>query len=279
MKLAMSFLAIWAVAVAAVAGDAAPAQAVDTPAATTDASAAPSTETAPAATYDAAAWKPQLEKVRQQLELLRMFGTATQFGGIKIPIPKGMQKIPLGLLGGMGGAAEAAPAAEGAKSKRRPIDLAALEKAGIEIYLKQVEFRDVAFKYDDEPKVMGDHPAIASLLDFAKLGLDVDVKTRVGRFPVGCDFRTGKLPFDFDLVKDGYALNILPEDRADIAQLDNVSVDLGGPVASRVLSKFFGGELAKVILEFAAGQTLNMDRGALLGNAATPESILRGILK
>ena len=231
--------------------------------------------TEPEEEFDIEAWRPQIAKVRQQLDLLQLFSKFTMFGGIKVKIPRGIQRIPLGKLGGLGDQVEEPE--EGVR--RRGIDLAALERRGIEIYLKEVEFRNLAFQYDEEPKVVGDHPAIVSMLDFVRIGLKIDVKTRVGKFPVGCEFRTGKLPFDFDLVQSGYALNVLPEDRAETAQLDNVAINLGGPVSRRVLSHFFGRELARVVLEFAAGQTLKMDRGSLLGDAVTPRSILEGLIK
>jgi len=209
----------------------------------------PAQDAAPAAVYDPALWEPQVEKVRAQFDLLDLFGKVTQMTGVTIKIPKEVQRIPL----------------EDPK------------ETGIELFLREVEFHDAAFSYNEEPSVVDNHPVLGALAAFSRIGLAVTVKKGPLVFPVAAEFRSGELPFDFDVTQDGYALNVIPEARAAEAQLDNVSVDLGGPVAQRVLSKVFGGELARLVLRFAAGQAFQMDKNALLPLGGMDTSSLRKI--
>ncbi|HEO70540.1 MAG TPA: hypothetical protein ENN80_04705, partial [Candidatus Hydrogenedentes bacterium] len=167
-------------------------------------------------------WRPQLAKVKKQLELLQLFAGLTRLRKIDIGIPGPLQKVPLEQLGNRAKAAAADEA--GASEEKGGLDLAALERRGIEIFVKSVMFDNVDIRHEAEPRIVEDHPAVVSTLDFDKLGIDLDVHTRLGKFPVGCEFRSGSLPFDFDLTREGYAVQVLPENRAADAKLDNVFI-------------------------------------------------------
>ncbi len=194
-------------------------------------------------TYNPEEWKASVQEAREQLDLLSLFALATSVGGATIKIPKELQRVPLEMM-------------EGTE---------ALRKRDIKIYLKEVSFKDAAFDHTEEPVWLKDHPAIASLLRFANIAFKADVKTRVGTVPVGGIFRNGRLPFDFDLQSEGYALNIIPDRRKEEAVMDDVTLDLGGPITSGILSKVFGKKAAQLVLEAAMGQTLKMNRDGLLG--------------
>jgi hypothetical protein len=207
-------------------------------------------EAAPA--YDPEDWKPQIASVRDQLELLGLFSRLTALRPMKVKVPGEVQRLPLETIEGM----------------------ESLANTGIEVYLKEVWFSNIRIDSDPEPIWLAEHPAMPCMLHFDKLGFNVDVKTRVGRFPVGGEFFTGRLPFDFDLLTSGYALSIIPERRSADAELDRVKVDLGGPVASGVLSRFFGKRLAQEVLKLGVGQSLKLDKNTLLGGEDLPSSIL-----
>ncbi len=182
-------------------------------------------------------WQPQLAEVRAQFDLLKLFAQATQFKEMSITIPKEVQHIAI----------------------------PELDERRIHVYLKKLKFHKLTLNHDAAPLWMQDHPAIASMLSFAKLGIAVEVTSPLGRSPVGCVFRNGKMPCDFDLTSSGYDMNIIPERTTDKARLGDVQIDFGGPLLSMALSKWFGKDLAQSILQFGAGQTLKMDREMLLG--------------
>lgn len=207
---------------------------------------------APAPTYDPEEWKPQIASVREQLELLGLFSRLTALRPMKVKVPGEAQRLPLETIEG----------------------LESLPGMGIEVYLKEVWFSNIRIDNEPEPVWLPEHPAMPCMLQFDKLGFNVDVKTRVGRFPVGGEFFMGRLPFDFDLLSSGYAVSIIPERRSAEADLDRVKVELGGPVASGVLSRFFGKRLAQEVLKLGVGQSLKLDKNTLLGGDDLPSSIV-----
>ncbi|HOZ46123.1 MAG TPA: hypothetical protein PLO37_10055 [Candidatus Hydrogenedentes bacterium] len=229
-------------------------------------------EAAPAeATQDLSIWKPQIEKVHKQFDVLKLFSAATQFGGVSVKLPDQVQQIPLGLF---------------PETKK-------LEDMGVRVFLKELEFKNADFSYDKEPQWIENHPAVPSMMKFGRVGFTAKVKTGLGELPVECEFQDGQLPFDFDLTDVGYAVNVIPERRNTEAQLDNLRFKLGQGPGGGLVSKIFGKELAKTILKFAAGQTLVMEKGSLLSQEnldrmidkdsvlADPavQNLLRGILK
>ena len=70
-----------------------------------------------------------------------------------------------------------------------------------------------------------------------------------------------------------YALNLIPERRKDDAKLERVNMKLGGPVASRIASRLFGDDVARLILKYGMGQTLNLDQSQLMSSAAASRAL------
>jgi hypothetical protein len=200
-------------------------------------------------------WTEQVGEVRERLRLLEMFAQATQFGGMKVRVPKEIQKVPLELI----------PGTEGLRDK------------DIELYVKELDLRSLAFEPAPEPLWLENHPALPVLLRFATLGLSIEAKTKLGTIPLGATFRDGVLPFDFDLNQNGYDLSILPERRTADAKLDNLKLQVGGPLTSGIANTFFKGEVAKLVMKYGMGQTLKMSEGGLFGGA--PPTSLLGVKK
>ncbi len=208
-------------------------------------------ETAPP---DFEPWRPQLAEAREYVNWLKLFSQATAFGGAKIKVPKEVQRVPLEMFE----------------------DTKALHDRGIRVYLKELEFRDIHFDTNEEPVWREDHPALASLMQFARIGFNADVKTGIGTFPVGGEFNNGRMPLDLDLTEAGYALNVIPESRRDEAQLDRMRIKFGGPIASAALTGLLGKKAAEAILTAGVGQTLQMDQGDLLGKGTLKSLFKQG---
>ena len=66
------------------------------------------------------------------------------------------------------------------------------------------------------------------------------------------------------MLEKGYDLNLLPENRAADALLDDVKLQVGGPVASGIANRFFSKRVAQLILEHGVGQTLQMGQSDLI---------------
>lgn len=205
--------------------------------------------------YHPEEWAEQVASVRERLRLLEMFAQATQFGGMKVQVPREIQKVPLELI----------PGTEGLRDK------------DIELYVKELDLHSLAFDPVPEPLWLENHPAMPVLLRFATLGLSIEAKTKLGTIPLGATFRDGVLPFDFDLNQNGYDLSILPERRAADAKLDNLKLQAGGPLTSGIANTFFKGEVAKLVMKYGMGQTLKMSEGGLFGGA--PPTSLLGVKK
>lgn len=204
---------------------------------------APSAE--PCGTCRIEDWTGALDEVRSQLNLLQLLAQATQFGGMTIKIPKEIQRIPLEQM-------------EGTEE---------LVRRDIRLYLKEVRIRDFRLETDSTPKWLAERPLIGALARFGQLGVSLDAQTRLGTFPVKCDLKQGAMPVHFHCKEGGYELGVAPPYRAQEARIEDVSLDLGGPVASGILTRVFGRKVARLILEAAAGQTLQLDEQALLGGA------------
>lgn len=202
---------------------------------------------APAATYNPEEWKAPLGKAREQLNLIEMFAQATRFGGMTVRVPAELQKVPLKLI----------PGTE------------ELTKRDIELYVKEITFRDLKLTQEPEPLWMETRPLLPALLDFTTLGLSIEAKTKVGTVPLGATFRNGRLPFDLDLKQSGYDVGILPERRAADAKLDDVKLQVGGKLASGIANTFFKDDVANLVMKYGVGQTLKMGEGNLFsGNSA-----------
>ncbi|HNR32893.1 MAG TPA: hypothetical protein PKI11_18520 [Candidatus Hydrogenedentes bacterium] len=190
-------------------------------------------------------WEGPLNDVRGQLNLLQLLARATSFGGMTIKVPREVQRIPLEKM-------------EGTED---------LVRMGIKLYLKEVRLRDFKINHDTAPQWLHDRPLLGTLAQFGRLGVSVDAQTRVGTFPVKCDLTQGAMPVDFHCKQGGYELGVAPPYRAEEARIEEVSLDLGGPIASGVLTRVFGQKVARLVLEAAAGQTLQLDQETLLGGA------------
>ncbi|MBP8128774.1 MAG: hypothetical protein KA184_04275 [Candidatus Hydrogenedentes bacterium] len=188
-------------------------------------------------------WGGALDEVRGQLNLLQLLAQATQFGGMTIKIPKEIQRIPLEQM-------------EGTEE---------LVRRDIRLYLKEVRIRDFRLDADDTPKWLEERPLVGALAEFGQLGVSLDAQTRVGTFPVKCDLKQGAMPVHFHCKEDGFDIGVAPPYRAQEARIEDVSLDLGGPVASGILTRVFGRKVASLVLEAAAGQTLQLDEQTLLG--------------
>ncbi len=203
--------------------------------------------------HDLGPWEPQLQSVREQLDLLRLFARATQFGGVSINVPREIQHVPLEQFEGM------------EKWAKR-----------VDLYVKEIRFKDIDFERLEEVAWQEDQPLLPALMRFANIGASIDAKTGLGTFPVKADLRQGQLPLDFAMREGGYDILVGPERRAKEAQIAKVDLDFGGPVAGPVVSRFFGEKLAIAVLELVAGQTLKLDRGGLLGNSSLPTDLIGG---
>lgn len=201
--------------------------------------------------YKPEEWASPLAKIRDQLNLLALFAQATSFGGMKVKVPQEIQRVPLELI----------PGTESLREKN------------IDFYVKEIELKDLAFEPDKDPTWMQTRPVLPTLLRFATIGLSVDAKTKLGRIPLGATFRDGVLPFDFDMKKDGYDLSVLPERRSTDAKLDNLKLQIGGPLTSAFVNTFFKDDVAKLIMKYGMGQTLKMGESGLFGGQA-PTSLL-----
>ncbi len=199
----------------------------------------------PAKTYHPEEWSGPVQKAREQYDLLGLFAKASHFGGVKVKIPGDLQRVPL-----------------------EPLGLQDLKKRGIELYLKELTFKDLDFTRDEEPQWMETRPVLPALMRFSTLGASIEAKTKLGTIPLGATFRDGVMPFDFDFRKDGYDLGLLPQRRAQDAKLDNVRLNVGGPVATGIANTFFKDDVAKLIMKYGVGQTLKMNEGSLFSGAS-----------
>lgn len=192
------------------------------------------------------AWQPAIREVLDQLDILELFSMATRLGGITVKVPREMQALPVRMI-------------EGADE---------LRDRGIEIYVTELQFRDVNFIYDETPEWAEERPRIPTLVEFRRLAFAADVKTRLGTAPVGATFENGKLPVDFlPLLEKGFDLAIIPESRQADTDLNNIRLQVGGPVASRIADRFFSDKVARLILEHGVGQTLQLGQGDLLAGS------------
>ena len=210
-------------------------------------------ETGAAESHDPGPWRPQLKSVREQLDLLALFAKATQFGGVAVNVPSEIQHVPLEQFEGM------------EKWAKR-----------VDLYVKEIRFEDLDFEHRQDLAWREERPLLPALMRFGNIGASIDAKTRLGTFPVKADLRQGELPLDFAMREEGYDILVSPERRAEEAQIDQVDLDFGGPLAGPIVSRFFGKKLARLVLEFAAGQTLKLDRGGLLGGADLSTDLLGG---
>lgn len=206
-------------------------------------------ETAPEAPVDRSAWSPGIQQVLKQLETLDLFATATRFGRVTVKVPRELQKLPVRMI-------------EGTEE---------LREQGIDILVKELEFQDISFVYDKAPEWAEDRPLIPTMLQFKRLGVSADAKTRLATIPVGATFQNGQMPVEFlPLLEKGYDLKLLPESRAEETNLDDVSLKVGGPVMTGIANRFFSKKVAQLILEHGVGQTLQMGQGDLItGDAAS----------
>jgi len=207
--------------------------------------AVPVPETAPPKTeYRPEEWAGPVGEAGKNLDLLGLFAQASRFGGITVKIPKELQRIPLASLG-----------------------LQDLEKRDIKLDLKEITFRDLEFTREQKPLWMETHPVLPALMRFNTLGASLEAKTRLGVIPLGATFRDGALPFDFVFRKDGYDLGVMPERRVQDTNLENVRLQVGGPVSSGFVNTFFRHEVAKLIMKYGVGQTLKMNENGLFGDS------------
>lgn len=207
---------------------------------------------APAAAYNPEEWRGSLSKAREQLNLIEMFAQATRFGGMTVKVPAELQKVPLHLI----------PGTE------------ELTKRDIDLYVKEITFRDLKLTQEPEPLWMETRPLLPALLDFTTLGLSIEAKTRVGTVPLGATFRNGRLPFDLDLKPSGYDVGILPERRAADAKLDDLKLQVGGRLASGIANTFFKDDVANLVMKYGVGQTLKMGEGNLFSGGTAASTLL-----
>jgi len=198
-----------------------------------------------AGVYRPEEWSGPVRKAREQYDLLGLFAKASHFGGIKVKIPGDLQRVPL-----------------------EPLGLQDLQKRGIELYLKEITFKDLDFTRDEEPQWMETRPVLPALMRFSTLGAAIEAKTKLGVIPLGATFREGTLPFDFDFRQDGYDLGLLPERRAKDAKLGNIRLNVGGPIATGIANTFFKDDVAKLIMKYGVGQTLKMNEKSLFSGAS-----------
>ena len=201
---------------------------------------------APEKVYSREEWRPSIEATLDQLSLLDLFATATKFGGMKIKIPKEMQSLPMRMI-------------EGADE---------LKDKGVEIKVTELEFRDLKIVRDNTAQWRDDRPFMPVRLEFEKLGVSADAKTKLGVVPVGAVFEQGSMPADFlPLIKKGFNLEVLPEKRMEESNLDKVKLKVGGALTSGIANHFFSKKVARLILEHGVGQTLQMGQDDLMGGS------------
>ena len=191
---------------------------------------------------DRDAWQPSVQAVFEQLNMLDLFAAATHLGGMTVKIPRELQALPMRMI-------------EGADD---------LRDRGVEIHVTELQFRDLNFVYEDTPNWAGERPLIPTMIEFGRLAISAEAKTRIGTAPVGATFENGKMPVDFlPMLDKGYELALIPEARQDDAVLDNVRLQVAGPVATRIANRFFSDKVTRLILEHGVGQTLQMGQGDL----------------
>ncbi len=193
------------------------------------------------------AWQPAIRSVFEQLETLELFALATRVGGMTVKVPRELQSLPARMIE----------------------DTDELRDRGVEIYVKELEFRDLRFEYEETPEWREDRPLIPTTLSFGALGVSAEAKTRLATVPVGATFRNGQLPVDFlPSMEKGFALGLFPEARAADTHLNDVRLRAGGPVVSGIANRFFSERVAQLILEHGVGQTLQLGQGDLIGGDA-----------
>jgi len=203
----------------------------------------PATEDAQKAVIAREDWKPAIQAVFEQLNMLDMFAMTTKMGGMKVKVPKELQAVPVRMIESMD----------------------ALREKNIEILVKELEFKDLNFIYDRSPQWSEERPLVPTLVEFGKLGVVAEAQTKAGIIPLGATFQNGKLPVNFlPIIEKGYDLNVLPEDRAKDAVLNDVDLKIGGGLATRIANRFFGKRIGELILKYGVGQTLQMGQGDLI---------------
>ena len=198
---------------------------------------------------DREAWSPSIRQVFEQLDTLDLFSTATKLGRITVKVPRELQKLPM-----------------------RMIDEAdELRNAGVDLYVTELQFQDINFIYDRTPEWNEDRPLIPTMIEFKRLGVSADAKTRLATIPVGATFQNGRMPVEFlPMLEKGFDVLLLPESRAEETVLDDVTLKVGGPIATGIANRFFSKKVAQLILEHGVGQTLQMGQGDLItGDMAT----------
>jgi hypothetical protein len=104
-----------------------------------------------------------------------------------------------------------------------------LRNRDIEIYVKELTCKDLKFIYDESPHWPDEKPVIPTLVEFGRLGVTADAKTRLGMIPLGAVFDNGKVPVEFlPMLEKGYDLKLLPESRSGDTRLDEVKLKVGG---------------------------------------------------
>ena len=207
---------------------------------------------------DPTAWTEQLEGVRSQVRLIQLLGTYSRFDGVSVPLPRSVGQLTL----------------------PEP-----MMQRGVEVRIKEIRFHSLGISTEDEPRWLDNRPVIVGTIRFSKITVDFTLKTQQGALPVGCTFRNGRFPVDFLLSDEGHTLNVIPPYRDQEAQLDNVAIDVGRGPAAGLASRLAGRGLARLVLQFAAGQTLSLDQGAMLGGGGGGGStgalgtILEGLLR
>ncbi len=195
------------------------------------------------------AWAPAVQKVYDQLGSLDLFAAATSLGGMTVKVPAELQTLPMRMV-------------EQADE---------LREKGIEIRLKELQFKDLKFIYEKTPEWSNDRPKVPTMIEFGRLGFSADAETRRATVPVAAVFENGRLPVDFlPALEKGFDLSLLPEERSGDARLDEVRLQVAGPVATGIANRFFSKKVAQLILQHGVGQTLQMGQKDLLaGNSAT----------
>lgn len=198
----------------------------------------------PAGVYRPEEWAGPVGEAGKNLDLLALFAKASHYGGITVKIPGDLQRVPLA-----------------------PLGLQDLEDRGIDLYLKEITFRDLEFTRDQKPLWLETHPVLPALMRFGVLGASLEARTKFGVIPLGATFRNGALPFDFVFRPDGYDLGVMPERRTPETNLEDVRLQVGGALASGFVNTFFRHEVAKLIMKYGVGQTLKMNEADLFGGA------------
>ncbi|HNZ49399.1 MAG TPA: hypothetical protein PLZ53_05295 [Candidatus Hydrogenedentes bacterium] len=194
--------------------------------------------------YTREEWRPSIEATQEQLELLDLFAAATKFGGMKIKVPKELQSLPMRMI-------------EGADE---------LKDKGIELRVTELEFRNLKIVRDATPQWQENRPRMPVRLEFDKLGVSADAKTKLGVIPVGAIFEQGTMPADFlPIIQKGFNLEVLPEKRLQETNLDKVKLKVGGALTTGIANHFFSKKVARMILEYGVGQTLQMGQESLMG--------------